>query len=276
MVEPTPNTRRPSPTTRIRRRGAARVVSGWVLVLAVVGPALLLGGCGGSGRAAPTPAAIATAGGASTTVHVPGGADVPARLYGRGATNGAVLVPDTGRSAGVWEPYASSLARSGVVVLALDLGGGRAPTEEMIRAAAAQLRAGGTDKVALVGEGAGGTAALAASVGGDINAVAVISSPSTAHSPAGDTDGAAALAAFDHPVLVMASLGDADGTAAASRLYNAAHDPRTRALIPGNARGTDILRGPSSSEAGSVLSDFLHGAFAPLSAGHIAPSAAAA
>src|SRR5205823_4214521 len=96
-------------------------------------------------------------------------------------------------------------------------------------------------KVVLVGEGAGGAAAIAASDAG-VSGVAVLSAPATAPTPSGDIDALGLIRQSNRPVLIMASLGDAGDAAAAGKLYDAVRDNGTRALFPGPARGADILK----------------------------------
>lgn len=207
-----------------------------------------------------TPSAAAE----SVRIDSGNGAVLTGRLYGRRAVNGVVLVPDTGARPEVWEPYAGELAATGVLVLALDLSSGGTPDADALRAAMNELHARGADKVALMGEGAGGIAALTA--GDGVRGVAVLSAPTAALGSGGSGDGLVSAGRAGYPVLFMASLADADSAQAAGRLYDASHDPRTRALVPGAGRGTEILRGGSAAEAKQVLNDFLQGVFKPLTA----------
>jgi pimeloyl-ACP methyl ester carboxylesterase len=184
-----------------------------------------------------------------------------------------VLAPEIGRGIDAWDEVARDLAESGLLVLAYDYPGhGGSPpvsgsfrAEALVRAAMAYLRGQGTEKLALVGEGSGGAAALAAAGVESVSAVAAVSLDGSTGSP-GEPEALAALGRIDVPVLIMAALGDSRQASAARRLYDAARDPRTQALVPGNARGADMLRGPDATAAREVLRDFLRQAFEPKSA----------
>jgi alpha-beta hydrolase superfamily lysophospholipase len=172
-----------------------------------------------------------------------GGIILAGRLYGRSVENGLLLVPDTGRGIDVWEDVARDLAATGLLVLTYDYPGhaGSPPVsgsfnpETLVRAAVEFLESRGAGKIAQVGDGTGGSAALI-------------------------------VGRLDAPVLLMGALGDQRQVAATIRLYEAARDPRTRALVPGNARGADMLRGADPGPARDVLRDFLREALAPRSA----------
>ncbi|MER3420594.1 MAG: alpha/beta hydrolase, partial [Chloroflexota bacterium] len=69
-------------------------------------------------------------------------------------------------------------------------------------------------------------------------------------------DGAVAVRRIERPVLFMAALSDRDAAAAAQRLYDAARDPRSLALVPGAARGARLLTGPDAGQALILLQDF--------------------
>jgi pimeloyl-ACP methyl ester carboxylesterase len=179
-----------------------------------------------------------------------------------------VLVPDPDESRPPLGLLARELAAAGPLVLALDLPAGTVPSASVAytRAAAAFLRTRGVDKIVLIGEGAGGTAALGDAAVERVSGVATLSAPTVAQGAGGNVDGAAALARIDRPVLFMASLGDADRAAAAQRLYDAARDPRSLALLPGSARGAGMLQGQDATQSLTVLRDFLRQAYSPLSA----------
>lgn len=241
-----------------------------VLWVAVLG--LAAAGCRGdkpaSGGGTP-PAAI---GGAQRVrFAVPDGSTLDGWLYGGRSAKGIVLVPDAGRGYEVWGDSAQEISARGQLVLALDFSavGGTAAGNfngaVAVQAAAAYLRTRGAERVVLVGEGAGGAAALAAA-GERVSGVAVLSTPALVRGALGEIDAAAAAARFDGPQLFVGALGDAEQATAARRLYDAAPEPRTLALVPGTARGADILRGPDAAQVREVLSEFLREAFADRSA----------
>jgi hypothetical protein len=250
---------------------AGRVVSALVAV-AVLG----LPGCRDSGT---TPPAAGTTAPAASTVqdvrfNAGGGITLAGRLYGRSAVNGVLLAPDVGRGIDVWDALARDLAASGLIVLAYDYPGQGAsarvtvpvPSEALVRAGASFLRARGAEKVALVGEGGAGAASLTVGARDRAVAVAAISSDDQAAGPPDGAEVIGAAAGIDGPVLFMGALGDGRQAAAARRLYDAARDPRTLALVPGSGRGADILKGEGGAAARDVLRDFLRTAFAPQSA----------
>jgi hypothetical protein len=199
-------------------------------------------------------------------VDVPGKGSVSGRLYGRRAANGVVLMPTDGSGVDVWEPYAGDLAKSGVSVLVLDRVDAAIPANLVLSAAITTLRSRGADKIVLVGEGGGGTAAVVVAGEGGVSGVAALSSPTSVSGPGGAIDALASLTRVDRPVLFMAALADPAGTQSAVRLFDAAREPRTRALVSGADRGAEILRGGAATEAKDVLNDFLREAFRSLTA----------
>jgi hypothetical protein len=217
-------------------------------------------GVGGEGGS-PTPAAAA----ATVRVDVPGGTPLAGRLYGGTAMHGVVLVPPPGGDTGGLEAVARALAAAGTPALVITVPTG-APDALIgaVQAAVAFLEGRGAQRVALVGEGAGGTLALAA--GARASAVVALSAPASYRFDGGELDGTMAVRHIDRPVLFMAALSDRDAAAAAQRLYDAARDPRSLALVPGAARGAALLTGPDAGQALTLLQDFLRRAFSPLSA----------
>lgn len=248
-------------------RGLARIVAEVLLAISVAAFGVVCrdGGAKKTSQQQVSPSAAAFVSEA-VSIDVPGKGMVNGRLYGRRAANGVVLMPTDGSRADVWEPYAGETAASGILVLALDRGDAALPADAVLIAAVAALRARGVDKVVLVGEGAGGAAALAAAGDGGVSGVAALSSPTAVSGPGGTIDALSSIARIDRPVLFMAALADPDGAQAAGRLYDAARDPRTRALVTGADRGAEILRGGAANEAKGVLNDFLREAFRSLTA----------
>ncbi len=168
---------------------------------------------------------------------------------------------------------AQELAGDGALALTVDLppasqpaGGGTLPAVAATRAAAGYLRSRGAEKVALIGEREGGAIALQAAAGDKINGVAALSAPLEYRNVDAAVDVLAALPRIDRPVLLMAALGDSDAAVVARKLYEAARDPRTLALVPGQAKGAELVRGAEGAQALNVLRDFLREAFTPLSA----------
>lgn len=213
-----------------------------------------------AGRGAPA----AIGGAQRVRFEAAGGVTLAGWLYGRPAANGVVLVPDAGHGYEAWDAPAQELAASGFRVLTIEFPDGGAPggPAAVVRAAAAYLRARGAEKVALIGEGAGGAAALAAAVEARVGGVAAVSAPAVYRGPLGGADAVTAMAWLDAPVLLMAALADTEAALAARRLYDAAGEPRTLALVPGTARGAEILRGAEAAPARGALRDFLREAFA--------------
>jgi pimeloyl-ACP methyl ester carboxylesterase len=235
---------------------------------------LLLHGCRDNGKQPSVSTPAGAGGGPAQNVRInAGGVALGGRLYGRASANGVVLVPESGRGIDVWEEVARELADSGLLVLAYDYPGhGGSPpvsgsfrADALVRAAMAYLRGQGAEKLAVVGEGSGGAAALVAAATEPVSAAAAVSLDGSSGAP-GESEALAALGRLDVPVLIMAALGDSRQTSAARRLYDAARDPRTQALVPGNARGADMLRGADAVAAREVLRDFLREAFEPKSA----------
>jgi hypothetical protein len=256
------STRRSTPIGLARFVAVALLVSG----ILAMGIACRDGGGTKIQQPAASPSARAALASEVVSIDVPGRGAVGGRLYGRRADNGVVLMPTDGSGVDVWEPYAGEVAASGLMVLALDRVDATLPANAVLSAAVAMLRSRGVDKVVLVGEGAGGTAAVVVAGDGGVSGVAALSSPTDVSGPAGAMDALASIARVDRPVLFMAALADPVGAPAAGRLYDAARDPRTRALVSGSDRGAEILRGGAASEAKGVLNDFLRESFRSLTA----------
>ncbi len=235
----------------------------------LVALALIMTACNrGPSVTAPTPPAPAAIGGVQP-VSFPSrdGAAVSAWRYGRVSENAIVLVPDAGHGRDVWEPLAQDLAASGFLVLTPDVSAqGATPSTALVRAAIAYLRVQGADKVAVIGEGAGGVVALSAGAGERVSGIAALSAPPSALGATGEVDAVAAIGRLSAPVLLMAGLSDPESSATARRLYDAAREPRTLALLPGAMRGAALLRGPEAGQARDALRGFLRDAFAPRTA----------
>lgn len=216
---------------------------------------------GGDGGASSTPAAAA----ATVRVSVPGGVTLAGRLYGGTAAHAAVLVPTPGGDTGALEALARALAVSGTPALVVTVPPATPDTLVVaVQAAVTFMEGQGAQRVALVGEGAGGTLALAAAA--RVSAVVTLSAPASYRAEGGEVDATAAVRHIDRPVLFMAALSDRDAAVAAQRLYDAARDPRSLALVPGAARGAALVIGPGAGQAFALLQDFLRRAFSPLSA----------
>ncbi len=202
---------------------------------------------------------------APVRVDVPGGTTLAGRLYGGTAAHGVVLVPAPGGDTGGLEVLARALADTGTPALVVAVPRG-SPDALIgaVQAAVTYLEGRGAQRVALVGEGAGGTLALAAAA--RARAVVALSAPASYQADGGELDAAVALQRIDRPVLFMAALNDRDAAATAQRLYDAARDPRSLALVPGVARGAALLTGPDAGQAFTLLQEFLRRAFRPLSA----------
>jgi pimeloyl-ACP methyl ester carboxylesterase len=248
-------------------------------VAALVIAAILLASCRDSKPLAQDSMPMATTGGPARDVQIDaGGIALAGRLYGRTVTHALLLVPDAGRGIAAWEDVARELAATGLLVLAYDYPGhGASPpvsgsfrAEALVHAGIAFLKSRGAEKIALAGEGTGGAASLLAADADSVIAVAALSVDGATGTP-GDAEAGVALAGLNIPVLLMGALGDPRQVAATVRLYEAARDPRTRALVPGTARGADLLRGADAGPARDVLRDFLREAFAPKSARVAAP-----
>lgn len=234
------------------------------VALALLALGVPVSGCrrqGDSMRSA-TPAATASRGMQAVRLSLTDGSELNGLLYGSASPSAVVLMADTGQSADVWRGLAEDLAASGYRVLALDSGAGDAEQRAAgVRAAVAYLQGKGAARVALVGEGAAGIAVIEAGAGDLVGGVAAVSAPADAGSGS-DPDVRAALGRVDGPVLVLDALGDAEQARASQRLYDAAGEPRTLALIPGTARGADLFAGASATQARALLLEFLRAAFA--------------
>jgi len=165
---------------------------------------------------------------------------------------GVVLAHESPSDLCGWLPYASTLARSGVRVLAFDFRGfgdsdRPAATRDFLaygrdfRAAIARLRADGASKVFLLGASFGGAAALTYAPSLPLDGV--VSFSGETHIPGTGLDGLAAVPRLRVPLLIVGSRHDRYlSVADALRLLRRAgsHDKRT-ALYPGGYHGWDLV-----------------------------------
>lgn len=176
------------------------------------------------------------------------------RLYaveaGEGAT-AVVLAHESPADLCGWLPYAATLTRAGIRVLALDLRGfgDSRPAPDAaplaygrdLRAAVGRLRADGARKVFLVGASFGGAAALAYAPQLDIDGV--VSFSGEARLAGAKLDGLAQVARLRKPLLIVGSRHDRylPVSDALALLRRAGTKDKRTALYPGGFHGWDIV-----------------------------------
>lgn len=176
------------------------------------------------------------------------------RLYaveaGEGAT-AVVLAHESPADLCGWLPYAATLTRAGIRVLALDLRGfgDSRPAPDAaplaygrdLRAAVGRLRADGARKVFLVGASFGGAAALAYAPQLDVDGVVSLSGE--ARLAGAKLDGLAQVARLRKPLLIVGSRHDRylPVSDALALLRRAGTKDKRTALYPGGFHGWDIV-----------------------------------
>lgn len=190
------------------------------------------------------------------------------RIFGTGA-RGVVLAHMRPSDQTSWFGFAEELGADGYQVLTFNFRGyGESQGERDIgvidrdvRAALEFLVEHGASGVVVVGASMGGTAALAASVAvedpsipvAEVKGVVALSAPAR-------IDGLNALraaGAISAPKLYVAADGDGEAVADAEELFRSSAEPKTLKIVPGDAHGTDLLRGRSGTEIASLVKEFI-------------------
>ena len=188
------------------------------------------------------------------------------RLYairGGAGPTGVVLVPESppGDVCG-WLPYAATLERAGMRVVAFDYRGtgdspvqrGRSPFAygRDLTAAVAQLRADGAKKVAVVGASFGGAVAMTYASGVD----AVVSLSGETALPQYHLDPLDAVSHLHAPLLIVGSRNDTYLPIAGARelLHRAGSSAKRLVLYPGSWHGWQIVEdAPYARRARAVV-----------------------
>ncbi len=184
------------------------------------------------------------------------------RTFGSG-TKGIVLSHMFGSDQSSWFDFAERVATDGYLVLTYNFRGyegsqGSKDVHLMSRdteAAVAFLKEKkSASSVAIVGASMGGTASVIASSMSDVEALATLSAPVEFRG----LDSAEAVTRVAAAKLFLASVGDAEAAGDAERLLRLSRDPGAEIkLFPGDAHGTDMLRGRRSAEVAEALHSFL-------------------
>lgn len=207
------------------------------------------------GLAFPTDVSVPTADGKTVAASV----GVPAK----GAQNGVVFVHMAGRNKEDWAPVADKFYRQGLLVLTVDLRGhganvtGDAPPAltgadwsamvEDVRAAVADLKKRGAEKVALVGAEVGANLALL--VAADDPTVASVAMLSPGLDYKGLLPGEAAKRYGARPLLLVASKDDAYGLRSATALDAVSPGPHTVQVFEAAGKGTKMFNREPSLES---------------------------
>ena len=189
-----------------------------------------------------------------------------ADLYGTlPAPRAVVLVHGSNWDASGWATLAPQFAKRGVPALALDLRGhGRSTgvTPAYVRgqpwsavtdvaAAKAALRRRGADEIALVGSSLGGYAVMASSFDGDVESIAVLSSP------VGPLDEPHATRLTGRKLFICA---DEDSLGAAPHVlatYRSAPGPKMLLLVGGTEHSRKMFDASYGPEISAALLEFV-------------------
>lgn len=182
--------------------------------------------------------------------------------YGSGGS-GVVLSHMLRRSQRDWAPFARRLAAGGYMALTFDFrghgksGGARdvSSIDRDVRAAAAYVRGQGARRLVLIGASMGGTASLEVATTERVDALAVISSPSSMSRALEVTR--LELATLSMPSLWITSAGDGQTTEAMRRMYDAIRGPKTLHVYPGAAHGTALFATTHGADLTKRLLAFL-------------------
>lgn len=232
---------------------------------------LALSGCAGDEAPASAPAPPASDLAADDGCRTPDGGRTESWTVDGGAIMRALVVPAAAEAAAgtalvvsnangatvcdwlpslaLWRPY-------GTLWLYDYILGGNGLDD--IDAVVARARAGGAERVVLVGASRGGTLSLVAAAG----LPAGEQPPVVALSPVPElSDGTAALdrsRAAGFPTLLVTAAQDEFEAAPASRALAAARPSvTTLQVVPGNPHGTDLLAGPTAAAATAAVERFL-------------------
>jgi pimeloyl-ACP methyl ester carboxylesterase len=200
------------------------------------------------------------------TFRASSGATLTGALLGRGDA-GVVLVHQSDGDLCQWLPYARDLAKTGYLVLTMDLEGrgsagfvqydGNQPVPYGldVAAAARYLRTHGAAKVVLVGASMGGTAVLAgaAIARPAVNGVVSVSAPAEY----AGIDARTAATRLTVPVLYVAATEDNDYEAMARMLYAATRSPRSLSIVPGSAHGVALVDDPGDPRVRRDVDSFI-------------------
>jgi pimeloyl-ACP methyl ester carboxylesterase len=239
-------------------RGRAVLLGGFTAA-ALVGASLI--SCG------PSPPAPSS-GSRPVSFTTGDGVELRGRLFEADAASaGIVLAPAETTDQTSWFEQAESLADDGYRTLTFDFrgacqGGTTCPPADQaqwwrdVRSAVAYVRSLGSPRVAVVGAGAGGTAALVAAAvpTSRIAAVATVSAPISA---AGVVASPELLATAPSAKLFMAGNGDASSAADAQSMYDLSLPPKRVEILPSADRGAELLQGNQGPNARAVLASWL-------------------
>ena len=177
-------------------------------------------------------------------------------------TTGVVLGHENRANLCSWIPFARTLARNGIRVLAFDHRGfgssarGPARYQSDVRGAIAELRRRGATRIVAGGASMGGTAAIVGGVAADADAVFGLSPPAEF----AGLDAVAAVRTYDRPLLVAAGALEPDFPDEAKRIVDASPAAdKTLELPQTGFHGTDILTDRAAAGLRAKLVAFVRG-----------------
>lgn len=184
------------------------------------------------------------------------------RLFGSG-TKAVVLSHMFPADQSSWFDTAEDFAAGGYLVLTYNFRGyGESQggkdinlLDRDVKAAISFLtEAKSVSDIALVGASMGGTASIGAAAGSEVDGVATLSAPVRFRG----LDASSAITGVLARKLFLASLEDRDAAESAERLLKLSRDPEADIkFFPGDAHGTDMVRGRRGDEVRAALLSFL-------------------
>jgi pimeloyl-ACP methyl ester carboxylesterase len=220
--------------------------------------ALALGpiGCGGKTGDSSTTVPVVER---SVTFLSTDGVTLSGHLFGEG-DRGIVLAHMYPADQSSWYATARELAARGYLVLTFDFRGYGTSTgskqidriDQDLRAALAEIRSLGAEKVGLMGASMGGTAALIVAATEPVDVLVTLSAPV-------EFEGLSARDAVTRvrPPKLFVAAEDDEGAQGARDLYRAAPEPRELELVPGGAHGTALVTGPGTDQVKARVFAFL-------------------
>jgi pimeloyl-ACP methyl ester carboxylesterase len=177
-------------------------------------------------------------------------------------TTGVVLGHENRANLCSWMPFARTLARAGIRVLAFDHRGfgssarGPARYASDVRGAIAELRRRGARRVVAGGASMGGTAAIVGGIASRADAVFGLSPPAEF----AGLDAVAAVRTSDRPLLVAAGALEPDFPDEARRIFDASPATEKSLELPQTGfHGTDILGDRAAAGLRAKLVAFVRG-----------------
>ncbi len=198
-------------------------------------------------------------GASATSIYTEDGVRLRGYLFGSGDV-AIILTHMASADQRSWFDFASRLAQKGYLVLTFDFRGfgesgglRQTPLLDQDLSTALRLMRTKAQKVFLIGASMGGTAALKAAARTEVAGVVTLSAPVAFQG----LDATENIPKVKAPKLFLASEGDGAAASNARYLQEKAQEPKTLRLFPGEAHGSDLLRGRRATEVEEEITRFL-------------------